>query len=414
MPCRLRGAGGKVAVVTTSPLQGILVVDATRVVAGPLAGQMLADLGADVVKIERPGTGDDLRHVGPPWVRTPDGESMSSYFLAVNRGKMSVELDFDAPEDAALARDLLGRCDVFIENFRTGTLARHGLGFAETSAFNPRIIYCSITGFGQTGPRADQSGYDYLIQAMTGLMDVTGRAPGRPGAGPMRVGVPIVDIAAAKDAVIGILAALRARDLTGQAQRVDISLFDSSIGLMLNPASAALNGAEEIRPSGNDHPSAFPYGVFPVADGEIIIATFSNAGFKAIAAVLGHPEWATDLRFAKPGDRVIHRADLEARMIACLKAHPKTYWIERLTAAKVSCGPINTIAQALTDPHVAARGLVVVTEHPRLGTVRGIRLPVILSGAPRAADRAPPLLGADTERVRETLGPSPSSGLKPS
>lgn len=385
-----------------SPLQGVTVLDLSRVVAGPFAAQMLADLGARVIKLERTDGGDDLRKVGPPWCRQ-QGEAprVSTYFAAVNRGKQSVPVDFDAADGIALVRQLVTEADVVIENFRTGTLARKGLGYDDLAAINPRLILCSVTGFGQTGPRATESGYDYLAQAMAGVMHVTGHVAGEPGAGPMRVGVPIVDIAAAKDAVIGILAALRQREKTGRGQHVDVSLFDSAMGLMLNPASAALNAGEDIGPSGNIHPSAFPYGVFPAADGDILIATFTDAGFAGIATVLGHPEWPADPRFDSPAQRVANRQALESLMVAELAKGTRAHWIAAFNAAKVSCGPINTVAEALQDPQVAARKLVVTTQHPTLGTVRGVRLTVTTAEASPPATLPPPTLGEHATLLRQ-------------
>lgn len=380
--------------MSRSPLHGIKVLDLSRVVAGPLVGQTLADLGASVVKVERPGEGDDLRKVGPPWLGGDKkaGEP-STYFLAVNRGKQSIEIDFDNDDDCAQLRGLAAEADVVIENFRTGTLAKRGLGYEDLAKINPRIIVCSVTGFGQTGPRASESGYDYLAQAMSGLMSLNGHAPGDAGDGPMRIGVPIVDIIAAKDATIAILAALRARDASGRGQHVDVSLFDSAIGTILNPASSALNGGGAIEPSGNIHPSAFPYGVFPARDGNLLIATFTDSGFAGICDVVGRPEWVADERFRTPGNRVRNRDELGALLSEELGREDRSYWIPRFNAAKVSCGAINTVAEALEDPQVAARGLVVTTEHPVLGTLRGIRFPVTVTDQWEPAKTPPPLVG---------------------
>lgn len=376
------------------PLSGIKVLDMSRVVAGPLVGQTLADLGATVIKLERPGEGDDLRKVGPPWLRGQrQPNEPSTYFLAVNRGKQSIELDFDDDDHCARLRELVIDADIVVENFRSGTLARRGLGYADLAAINPGIIMCSVTGFGQTGPRASESGYDYLAQAMSGLMHVTGQARGEVGEGPMRIGVPIVDIVAAKDAVIAILAALRERDRSGRGQHLDVSLFDSALGTMLNPASSALNGGGLIEPSGNIHPSAFPYGVFPAADGSILMATFTDSGFAGICDVVGHPEWKKDARFKTPGDRVRNREELGGLLVAELMKHERAHWISRFNAAKVSCGAINTVAEALEDPQVAARGLIVTTEHPTLGTLRGIRFPVTFSEGWEPSQVPPPLVG---------------------
>ena len=379
------------------PLAGIRVLDLSRVIAGPFAGQMMADLGAEVVKIELPGSGDDLRRVGPPWFQS-GGVTSSTYFLSVNRGKRSVDVDLTTPEGADFVRELAGTSDILLENFRTGTLARWGLDYATLSRAYPRLIYCSITGFGQTGPRATESGYDYLAQAMSGMMRVNGLPPDAAGSGPLRLGVPVVDIMSAKDAAIGILAALTQRHRTGRGQHVDVALFDSALGCMLNPASAALNGGDEIGPTGNAHPSAVPYGVFPTSDGRIVVATFNNTGFVSICRVLGHPEWATDPRFLMPGDRVAHRAELEALMEAVMKDETRAYWIARFNEAQVSCGPILDVKEALADPQVAARKLVVSTAHPVLGEVKGVRLAVTLSEGDVGACGPSPLLGEGADR----------------
>lgn len=377
-----------------TPLHGIKVLDLSRVVAGPLVGQTLADFGAEVVKVERRAAGDDLRHVGPPWHKGEAGEGrLSTYFLSVNRGKQSIEIDLSDEADQQKIHDLAAQADVLIENFRTGTLARIGLGYEQLSLVNPRLVFCSVTGFGQTGPRAKESGYDYLAQAMSGIMHVTGHVAGEAGAGPMRIGVPLVDILAAKDAVIGIMGALRMRDETGRGQHVDVSLFDSAMGSMLNPASAVMNGGGLIEPSGNIHPSAFPYGVFPAADGSILIATFTNAGFAGIANVVGHPEWIEEPRFKTPGDRVRNREVLGELLETELLKKDRAHWIREFNAAKVSCGPINTVAEALEDPQVGARGLIVERAHPALGVVKGIRFPVSFSDFVAAAPTPPPVLG---------------------
>ncbi len=389
------------ATLGNQALAGVRVVDMTRVVAGPLAGQLLADLGADVVKVERRGEGDDVRRVGPPWLKDRDGRDSeeSTYFQSVNRGKRSVTIDFTQAEGADLVRRLVEGADVLLENYRTGTLARYGLGYEDLAAINPRLVYCSITGFGMTGPYADRSGYDYLAQAMAGLMSVTGLADGQAGAGPTRVGVPIADICAGMNAAIGVLAALNFRHQSGRGQHLEVSLFDSQLAAMLNTFTAWFNGGTALPRTGNDHPSAAPYGVYAVADGHILIATFNDREFARLAEALGHPEWIDDPRFARNGARVANRPVLAACITEVLAGHGKAYWMQRLHAAKISAGPINTMADIEGDPQVAARGMVVTMDHPLAGQVRLPGNPIKFSGSPVVYRRPPPLIGEHTAEV---------------
>ena len=273
-------------------LDGIRVVDMTRVIAGPMGTQTFGDLGAEVIKIERPGEGDDVRRVGPPWMAGREGE-LSTYFMGANRNKKSVTIDFASEKGGKMLQDMIAGADVFLENFRPGTLAKYGLGYDELKALNPGLIYCSISGFGQTGEYASRSGYDYLAQAMSGAMTVTGIQDGEPGAGPLRVGLPMADIFAGMQSSIAVLAALQHRNNTGEGQYLDVSLLDAQFAAMINPASAWLNAGVEIPRTGNDHPSAAPYGIFPVDDGYILIATFNDREFTRLAAALGHPEWSS-------------------------------------------------------------------------------------------------------------------------
>lgn len=389
------------------PLAGITVIDMTRVVAGPFAAQMLADLGADVIKIERRGKGEDLRSLGPPWVKNETGEDteQSTYFQTVNRNKRSVTLDFQTQEGADILRKLAAKADVLLENLRTGTLDKYGLGYEQLSKINPGLIYCSITGFGQNGPYSDRSGYDYLAQAMGGGMMITGHADGEPGAGPMRVGVPIVDICAGYNSTIGILAALQHRDKTGEGQHVDIALLDSQIGILLNSFSSWLNSGQVLPRTGNDHPTAMPNGVFPVKDGQVLIATFNDREFAKLAEVLGHSEWGQDPRFMRSRDRHENRTVLAKLMAEALSHGTKREWMQRLNDAKVSCGPINTMADLEQDPQVAARNMIVELHHPVSGKVRVAGTPIHLSKTPAHIDRAPPLPGEHTAEVlHDVLG----------
>lgn len=381
-------------------LSGIKVLDLSRVVAGPLAGQTLADLGADVIKVERVGEGDDLRTLGPPWVTSPEQDhEQSTYFQTVNRGKRSLTLDFSQEEGAEILKGLVKETDVLIENFRAGTLDRYGLGYDVLKEINPRLVLCSITGFGQTGPYSDRSGYDYLAQAMGGQMAVTGLPEGIKGAGPMRVGVPIADIAAGKNAVIAILGALLHRQTTGKGQHVDIALFDSQVAMLLNSLSAWMNARAPLPRTGNDHPTAVPNGVFAVQDGHILIATFNDREFARLADVLGHPEWSSDPKYARSRDRLANRADLTRDMTEALSHHTKQHWMQVINAAKVSCGPINEMADIEGDEQLQHREMFVTLTHPTMGDVRMVGSPLKFSAAPVTYSRPPPLAGEHTEAI---------------
>ncbi len=378
-------------------LAGIKVLDLTRIIAGPLASQILGDLGADVVKVERPLEGDDSRRTGPPWALTAAGEpdALSTYFLSVNRNKRSITLDYTTAAGAALLRELALEADVMIENFRPGTLAKYGLDQETLRAANPRLIYCAISGFGQTGPYAGRSGYDYLAQAMSGVMSVNGPAGGEP----TRLGIPIADICAGHYAAMGVLAALNHRAVTGRGQLVDISLFEAQIAILLNAFSGWFNGGTALGRTGNDHPSAVPYGVYDVDDGQILIATFTDRDFARLAAAVDHPEWADDPRFATNGPRVAHRDVVRERLTQALRGRTRAAWVERLNAANVSCGPINEIADLADDPQVRARGGIVEMDHASLGVVHAAASPLRLSDAPAAYRLPPPELGEHTETV---------------
>ncbi|MDY0013821.1 MAG: CaiB/BaiF CoA-transferase family protein [Rhodocyclaceae bacterium] len=383
-------------------MAGIRVLDMTRVVAGPYAGQILGDLGADVIKVERLDEGDDCRRVGPPWMKDAAGNDDledSTYFHSVNRNKRSITVDYARPEGARLIRDLAIQADVLIENYRTGTLAKYGLGYEELKALNPRLIYCSITGFGQTGPYAHRSGYDYLIQAMSGLMSVTGKRESEPGGGPSRVGVPIADTCAGLYATIAILAALNHRNTTGNGQQIDVSLFESQIAALLNTFSSWFNSREELGLTGNDHPSAAPYGVYAVDDGHILIATFNDREFNRLAQAVGHPEWIDDPRFARNGARVANRAELARLLTEALRGRTRDEWVRIFNESTISCGPINTMESLEHDPQVMARGVVVELEHPLRGVVRTAASPMGFSASPITYRLAPPMVGEHTDAV---------------
>jgi crotonobetainyl-CoA:carnitine CoA-transferase CaiB-like acyl-CoA transferase len=395
------------------PLQGLKVLDMTRVIAGPFAGQILGDLGADVVKVERRGEGDDIRRIAPPWLKDENGgdRDESTYSQAVNRNKRSITVDYAHPDGAALLRELAAQADILLENYRPGTLDKYGLGYDSLKALNPRLIYCSLTGFGQTGPYAPRSGYDYLVQAMAGVMSVTGPRDGQPGAGPTRIGVPLADTTAGLFAAIGVLAALQRRQVTGQGQQVDVSLFESQIATLMNTFSAWFNGGSELGRTGNDHPSAAPYGVFPADDGHLLVATFNDREFIRLAAALGHPEWSDDPRFSKNAARVAHRADLAARVTDALRGRTKAEWVALLNAATVSCGPINGMGDLEQDPHVQARGTLVSLHHPVNGHIRTAANPVKLSESPVAYRLAPPRIGEHTDEVLQEWLDTPQTRL---
>jgi crotonobetainyl-CoA:carnitine CoA-transferase CaiB-like acyl-CoA transferase len=382
-------------------LNGVRVLDMTRVIAGPYSGQIMGDLGAEVIKIERRGEGDDCRRVGPPWMKDDDGRETaeSTYFQSVNRNKRSVTVDYAQPEGAQLLRELAAKADVLIENYRPHTLDKYGLDYDTLHALNPRLIYCSISGFGQTGPYAERSGYDYLAQAMTGVMSVTGPRDGEPGAGPMRVGVPIADICAGLYATIGVLGALNRRHATGKGQCIDVSLFESQMAAMLNTFSAWFNSGTHLGRTGNDHPSAAPYGVYEVDDGHILIATFNDREFVRLARVLGHPEWSEDPRFSRNGARVKNRPVLKNLVAEALRGKTKEEWVRILNEGTVSCGPINDMSNVEQDPQVNARGLVVSLQHPVTGTVKTAASPLRFSESPVTYRSAPPLTGEHTDEV---------------
>lgn len=377
-------------------LDGLRVVDLTRVVAGPLCAQMLGDLGADVAKVERRGDGDDLRALGPPFVK---GSEDSTYFVSLNRNKRSVAVDFAKPEGAAILKRMIANADVLIENFRAGTLARYGLGYEDLRAINPRLVYCSITGFGQTGPYAGRSGYDFVAQAMAGLMEVTGEADGTPGGGPQRVGVPVADMFTGFAATVSILAALRHRDATGEGQYIDVNLFETMTSLMQAPMSSWLNAGRLFPRSGNDSPVAVPYGVFEGSDAKFVIGVLNDREFVRLAEALGHPEWSDDPRFKRARDRAEHRAALLDRMRTLLKTRPRAEWLAKLEEAKITSGPINTAADVEADPHIQARGMIRDIPHHAAGKVRVVGSPLHLSGTPVEYRHGVPAPGGDTDQV---------------
>ncbi len=384
-----------------SALSGLRVLDLSRVLAGPWAGQMLADLGADVVKVERPGAGDDTRAWGPPYLRDADGRDTSeaAYFLSANRNKRSITIDFTQPEGQQQVRELVQLADVLIENFKVGGLAVYGLDYQSLQALNPRLIYCSVTGFGQQGPYAKRAGYDFMIQAMGGLMSITGKADGEDGAGPVKVGVALTDILTGLYASNAILAALAERERSGQGQYIDLALLDVQIACLGNQALNYLTTGVPPRRLGNAHPNIVPYQDFPTADGDIILTVGNDGQFRKFCEVAGHPEWATDPRFVSNAARVASRAELIPLIRQVTVFRTTAEWIAALEQAGVPCGPINDLAQVFADPQVQARGTRIRMAHPLAGEVDLVANPIRLSRTPVDYRRPPPLLGEHNSEV---------------
>jgi len=383
------------------PLAGVRVLDLTRVLAGPWATQLLADFGADVVKIEEPGRGDDTRQWGPPWLADRAGRATgeSAYYLSTNRGKRSVTLDLAHPQGARLARALALGSDVLIENFKVGGLARFGLGYAQLAPAHPALIYCAISGFGQDGPEAARPGYDAMIQAMGGLMSITGLPDGEPGAGPLKVGVAVADLMAGMYAATAILGALYERTHSGQGQYIDLALLDTQIAWLANQGMNYLVGGSAPTRHGSAHPNIAPYQAFATADGHLMLAVGNDRQFSSFCRVAGLEELADDARFRDNAGRVRHRGELAARIARALAARPTAAWLEVLNAAQVPAGPINDIAAAFAEPQVRHRGLAMELPHPLGGRVPSVRNPVRYSRSALEYQRAPPTLGAHTAEV---------------
>jgi crotonobetainyl-CoA:carnitine CoA-transferase CaiB-like acyl-CoA transferase len=391
----------------SGPLSHIRVLDLSRVLAGPWAGQNLADLGAEVIKVERPKAGDDSRAFGPPWLKDPSGrDSMESvYFMSANRGKKSITVNLTNPEGQRIVRELAARCDVLIENYKVGDLDRYGLGYKDLSALNPRLVYCSVTGFGQTGPYRERPGYDFMAQGMGGLMSISGEPDEVPGGGPMRAGVPVIDIFAGMYATIAICAALAHRAETGNGQHLDVALFDSCLALLANQGQTYLSTGENPTRIGNSHPTIVPYQVFKTSDGAMILACGNDNLFGKFCAVAGCGALAKDPRFARNGDRVKNRNVLVAMLAETFLERTTADWVGALDAAGVPCGPINTLAQAFAEPQAEARGMKVKLPHPVAGEVPLIGSPMKFSGTPIRHEIPPPVLGQHSEEIlRSMLG----------
>lgn len=379
------------------PLSGVRVLDLSRVLAGPWATQMLADLGATVIKIEKPGAGDDTRGWGPPWAKAADGKDTqeSAYFLCANRGKQSVTVDITTPEGQAHVQQLARECDVLVENYKVGGLAKYGLDYANIRQLNPRLVYCSITGFGQTGPYKDRAGYDFMIQGLGGLMSITGEKDALPGGGPQKVGVAVVDLFTGMYSSVAILAALRHRDATGEGQHIDMALLDCSVAMLANVASNYLVSEKIPRRMGNAHPNIVPYQAFRCRDGFLILAVGNDEQFARFCAEAGLADVAKDARFARNQGRVEHRNELVPSIEEAFLTRDRDDWLAAFERLGIPAGPINTIDQVFADPQVIARGLRIDLPHPTAGTVPGVANPIRFSSTPLVPDRAPPVLGQD-------------------
>ena len=388
------------------PVAGLRVLELARILAGPWAGQILADLGADVIKVERRGTGDDTRGWGPPFVEATDGGHLgAAYFHATNRGKRSIELDFEREQDRRIVRKLAARSDALIENFKVGGLAKFGLDYASLSKENPRLIYCSVTGFGQTGPSATRAGYDLMAQGMGGIMDLTGTPDGEP----QRAGVPVADIFTGIYSVIGILAALIERDRTGRGCLVDTALLDSQVGVLANQALNYLVSGKVPERLGNAHPNIVPYQVFPVADGHIIIATGNDNQFAKLCAVLGEAQIAQEPHWLANSDRLANRDSLVARLSDLTRKWQRAELLARLEAVQVPAGPINSLDQVFADPQVRHRGMRIdpPSAAAKGGRIPGVRTPITLAGQPMVAERSSPRLGEHSAEILREIGEAP-------
>ena len=380
------------------PLAGLKVLELARILAGPWVGQLLADLGADVVKVERPGAGDDTRGWGPPFIEGADGEDLSAaYFHSCNRGKRSIAADFETPQGQELVRKLAAHADVIVENFKVGGLKKYGLDYESLKSVNPRLVYCSITGFGQDGPYATRAGYDFMIQGLGGIMDLTGD----PGGEPQKIGVAYVDIFTGVYSVVGILAALRQRDRTGEGAHLDMALLDVQTSVLANQAMNYLASGQSPRRMGNAHPNIVPYQVFPVADGHVIVAVGNDGQFARFVSVLGRPELAQDERFSSNAGRVGRRAELVPLLTELTLKFTREDLLSALEKQGVPAGPINTVADVFADPQVMARGMKIDLPSPVAagGAIPSVRSPIVMNGQAMAAGRPSPRLGEHTDEV---------------
>lgn len=387
-------------------LSNIRVLDLSRVLAGPWASQTLADLGAEVIKIERPGTGDDTRGWGPPYLRDQDGKDTTeaAYFLAVNRGKQSVTLNVSKPEGQEIIRRLVKESDVFIENYKVGDMARYGLSYEDLKKINPRLVYCSVTGFGQDGPMAPLPGYDFIVQGIGGLMSITGERDDLPGGGPQKVGVAVADVMTGLYATIAILGALRHRDATGVGQHIDMALLDVQVATIANMNLNYLASGVIPKRQGNAHANIVPYQVFKASDGDLVIAVGNDSQFAKLCSIIGCPELAADERYAANANRVRNREVLVPMLQDILLKKTVAEWITAIEPEGVPCGPINNLAQVFEHPQVRHRGLKIELPHPTGGTTPLVANPIKFSATPIQYEKAPPLLGQHTKEILSTLG----------
>lgn len=385
----------------TGALSGLRVLDLSRVLAGPWASQTLADMGAEVIKVERPGAGDDTRGWGPPFAKDTNGEDTTeaAYYLTANRGKKSLTIDITKPEGQEIVRDLAAQSDVVLENFKVGGLAKYGLDYATLSALNPKLVYCSITGFGQDGPYKDRPGYDFMIQGMGGLMSITGAPDSVAGGQPMKVGVAVADIFTGLYATIGILAALRHRDETGEGQYIDLALLDVQAAVLANQAMNYLTTGNAPGRLGNAHPNIVPYEAFPTADGYLILAVGNDSQFKSFCAVAGLDDLPLDERYATNRKRVANRDALVPLIRQAMVAKTTDEWIAALEKANVPCGPINTLDRVFDNPQLKHRGMVKQLDHPTAGSVPTVGNPIKFSKTPITDEKAPPMLGQHSDEI---------------
>lgn len=391
---------------SSGPLSHVRVLDLSRILAAPWAGQILADLGADVIKVERPGVGDDTRSWGPPFLKDANGQDTkeAGYYLAVNRGKRSITVSLDKPEGQRIVRELAMKSDIVLENYKAGTLERYGLDQASLRQLNPHLIYCSVTGFGQTGPRRDQPAYDFLIQAMGGLMSITGERDGRPGGGPQKVGIPIVDLMTGMYAAVSVLAALARRNETGKGDSIDIAMLDVQVATLSNQAMNYLVSGKTPQRNGNAHPNIQPQDVYACRDGDMILVVGNDGQFAKLCAALGHSEWGQDERYASNAQRVRHIAELSALLHEQFSQWRRSELIAALDKAGVPCGAINSVAEVFEDPQVKARGMLQHVPHPCGIDVPQVANPIRFADERIHTKRAPPLLGQHSDAILQELG----------
>lgn len=388
------------------PLSHVRVLDLSRILAAPWAGQVLADLGAEVIKVERPGVGDDTRAWGPPFLKTADGKDTTEagYYLAVNRGKRSITVSLDKPEGQQIVRALAMKCDIVLENYKAGTLKRYGLDEASLRALNPQLIYCSVTGFGQTGPRRDQPAYDFLIQAMGGLMSVTGERDGKPGAGPQKVGVPIVDLMTGMYTAVSVLAALARRNETGRGDSIDIAMLDVQVATLANQAMNHLVSGKTPQRHGNAHPNIQPQDVYACADGDVILVVGNDGQFAKLCEALARTEWVHDVRYTTNPQRVRNIVTLSAELRIAFAGWQRADLIAALDVAGVPCGPINTVPEVFADAQIQHRGMLRHLAHPSGVPVPQVASPIRFAEAASQSDMAPPLLGQHSDTILKELG----------